>query len=252
MIILQWIALVLAFAALTQNAFADTVYLTNGNTLEGRVRYEGGKIIIEQASGEITLDKSKVEYVEQGRTAMDDFDDRFKALAAKEGVKAEEFVALGEFAADAKMTRGAEKAYRKAMELEPNNAASRTALGYVKFQGQWLKPDDANRARGMVLFEGDWVTPEAKADLLRLRAQADVAAIKAETERLKAERMERALELVEAQAERDAYYPRNYSYYGGPIIIPSRLHRGPPLPPPTTRPLGVAESIFSQGNSAMK
>ena len=241
-------------ALLPLSVRADTVYLTNGNTLEGRVRYEGGKIIVEQASGEITLDKSKVDYVEQKKTAMDDFDDRFKALAAKDGVKADDFVALGEFAADAKMTRASERAYRKALELDPNNTAGRQALGYVKFQGQWMKPEDANRARGLVQFEGDWVTPEAKADLLRLRAQADVAAIRAETERLKAERLERAMELVEAQAERDAYYPRTYSYYNGPLIIPSRLCKKGcgPLPPPTTRPLGVAESIFSQGNSAMK
>jgi hypothetical protein len=235
---------------------ADTVYLENGNTLEGRVRYEKGKVIIEQANGEIVLDASKVEHVEPGKTAMDEFDEKFKALNDNKDAKAEDFVALGKFAKEKSLQRQTRRAFDKALQLDPENAVARQALGHVKFDGQWMSSDDANRARGLVKHGESWVTPEAKADLLRLQQEAEIANAHAEAERarveaerLRLDRLEKQIEVLTESQRRD--YP---VYGGGYFVFPSRFCKDRPcnLPPPTTRSFAPGDSMYGPNSSVGK
>lgn len=183
---------------------ADTVTLVNGNTLEGRVRYENGKIVVEMAGGTVVLDKSKVAEVEEKRTAIHEYHDKFAALKAKkDDATAAEYAALAQFAEDNGLKRFVTDHYRKALSLDPNNEAARKGLGYIKQDGVWMTADEAARARGLVQHNGQWVTPEAKADIEKLRAAADLEKAKAETERLKLERLDRELDAAEAARERD-------------------------------------------------
>ena len=54
----------------------------------------------------------------------------------------------------------AEYAFRKALEIEPNNYFARTELGYRLYNGKWLSEEEYNKAIGLVEYEGKWVTRE--------------------------------------------------------------------------------------------
>ena len=46
------------------------------------------------------------------------------------------------------------------IELDPNHAEARAALGFRQKNGQWMNRDDVMASRGLVLFEGKYVTPQ--------------------------------------------------------------------------------------------
>jgi|GEM_PF-5834887 len=194
---------------------ADTVYLTNGNTLEGRVRYENGRVIVEQSAGEVILDKSKVEHVEKSRTALDDFDDRTRALERKEKPSAQDWGDLAQFAALKKLRNQALQSWAKALEADPNFEPAHKALGHVKYEGRWMSPEDANGARGLVRHDGAWITPEAQADIQRMQVEASAERARAESERLQLQRQERAQrEAYEERARQDTRYnPYPYVFF---------------------------------------
>jgi len=216
---------------------ADTVTLTNGNTLEGVVRYEGNKVIIEMAGGVVVLDKSKVIQVEEKRMPLHDFNDRYAALKKNANASADDYVALARFAEENNIKRHSEDIYKRALSLDTHHEAARKALGYVKQDGGWMTRDDAALARGLVQHEGKWVTPEAKTDIEKLRATAEVEKARAQTERLKIERLERELEVTEGARERSrardaerAYWDH---YFSGAVIVGTwRPYRPGPAPAP--------------------
>lgn len=210
------IPLALALTLSAASVFADTVYLTNGASVEGRARYEGGKVIVEQMAGDVIFDESRVEMVDKKRTVLDDYDDKLKALNANANTTANDFIALAHFAEENGIKRHIEASYRRAIAKDPQNAEGRLALGYVKHEGVWMLPEKANVAKGLVQHKGAWMTPEAKADLMRLEAATEAANAQAEVERLKLARTERQLEAIEAERdmrlERDARRDYNDGY----------------------------------------
>ena len=226
---MHWIAL-MALCLIAGSASADTVYLVNGGMLEGRVTVEDGRIVVEQPTGKVYLDSSKVDRIEKSRTDMDTYDERLAALKKKDAPAAEEYAQLGVFAGEHGMNTRGEAAYKKALAIDPENATARLALGYVKFQDRWMTADDANVARGLVKHNGAWVTPEAKADLMKAesdadaqRARADAEAARAEQERLRLERVEKELRLIDAQRDQTPDYYR----YNAPVVV---IPTGPGTP----------------------
>ena len=118
-------------ALVSMTLSADTVHLTNGGTLEGRVRYENGKIILEQPNGMVILDPSRVEFVEKSKTVLDEYDERAAALKAAAQPSADDYVALARFAADRNLKLQAEASYKKALALDAGHAGARIALGFL-------------------------------------------------------------------------------------------------------------------------
>jgi hypothetical protein len=243
------IASMIATVALSSHA--DIVYLTNGGVLEGKVTYEGNRIVIEQANGRITLPADKVDHVEKKETDVETFDKKLAELNGKKDVAAADFVSLAQFASEHNMRTRAELAYQKAIAIDTDNEAARQALGFVKFQGRWMSSDDANTARGLVKHNGAWVTPEALQDLLRAeveadiqRARADLARAKAVLEQVKSDRLDKELELIEVERDRlrdyrsdvltylpSNYGPYNYKYGPAPAPVAAPQTKAPP---PTT------------------
>jgi hypothetical protein len=259
-----WKIAALAGMALATPVFADTVYLTNGASMEGRARYENGKVVVEQLAGDIIFDESRVEMIDKKRTLLDDYDDKLKALRDNPNSTGADYAALARFCEENGIKRHIEQTYRMAVAKDPDNAEGRLALGYVKYEGVWMTPQRANAAKGLVEHKGAWVTAEAKSDLLRLEAETEANKARAEVERLKLERTERMLEVVEAErdAEFDRRYYRNSPYtddvvyispgYGYRPILGSKPgnHGGKPTPAPQPafKPIPVGASMFPPGS----
>ena len=49
---------------------------------------------------------------------------------------------------------------RRILELDPNHAGARSALGYSKFDGQWKTQDEVMTERGYVEYKGRWRLPQ--------------------------------------------------------------------------------------------
>jgi len=238
-------------AAIGFSARADIVYLVNGGVLEGKVHYEGNKVIIEQEAGRITLSADSVDHVEKKDTNIDLFDKKLATVSEKKDATADDYVAVAQFAAERGLRSRATIAYLKALTVNADNETARQALGYVKFQGRWMTSDDANIARGLVKHNGAWVTPEALQDLLKAeveadiqRAKAELARAKAELEQVKSDRLDKELELIEAERERlredrsevltylpSSYGPYHYKYGPAPAPVAAPQNK---TPPPTT------------------
>lgn len=63
---------------------------------------------------------------------------------------------------------------KRVIELDPNHAGARRALGYSKVDGQWATRDEIMIQRGYVRYKGKWVLPQEKADL-ETRHKSEIA-----------------------------------------------------------------------------
>jgi len=199
----------LSFVAIG-NARADLVYLTNGNVMEGRVTEKDGKVIIETANGTIVLASERVERIEKKDSVLDEYDKRSAGIDPNAEGAAGKFAALGNWCAANGLHNQALLAWRRTLEIEPDNNAARTGLGFVKFDGRWMSFDEAQAARGMVKHGEVWVTPEANADLERLDSQKEIERLRVEQERLK---------LAQIQAQADAESARRQEYVQPPVVF---------------------------------
>jgi hypothetical protein len=243
--------------------------LTNGGVLEGNARREGDLVYIETPSGRITLPATKVECIVKRPTLLDDFNKRFSTIDRKAPDAAKAFADLGTWCTEKGLKNQAETCFKRALDTDPENEVARKGLGYEKYHGRWMTPKEVRRAQGLVKHGDAWVTPEAKADLVRLEAEATLERARAEKERARLARAEAELQearrkaeaaMAEAEALREAYH---YNRYAQPIYIwrGHRVHRPryrqPIAPGPGYKvkvgvlsPLGVP-TIRSDGTTAL-
>ena len=232
-------ATLLMFAVvLTGSCHADLIYLVNGGVLEGNARREGDKVVVQTPAGRITLAARKVDHIVKQPTVLDEYTKRFKGISDADAGAAGKLAELGTWCTAKGLKNQARTCFARALELDRDNATAREALGYRKYDGRWMKPDEVRQAQGLVKYKDAWVTPEAKADLMKIEAEAALEKARAEKERLKMARLEAEREEARrrAQAEEaarrmlhDAYYNRFYQ----PVYIWRDSRRCTPryLPP---------------------
>ncbi|MGE0190571.1 MAG: type IV pilus biogenesis/stability protein PilW [Planctomycetota bacterium] len=54
----------------------------------------------------------------------------------------------------------AQQLSRAVLAIDPEDATAHEVLGHVRFRGQWMHPDEAQRARGLERHGDRWYTPE--------------------------------------------------------------------------------------------
>jgi len=159
---------------LTLPAAADTLYLkANGKSVAKGVlvieETDDKYIYLDKSLKQRSYSKSMIGRMTRERTDIHEYRERFAAL--KTG---EDAVALALWAGKKRFRKNViADTYAKAVELDPDNAAAREALGHVQYKGEWMTPDermkriegdeaDAMRAKGLVRYKDQWVTPEDK------------------------------------------------------------------------------------------
>lgn len=189
---------------LTPHAFADTVTLDNGKTLEGRVTDDGTTVTIEMSQGVVKLSKSRVVAIEPKTTLPDEYAQRSQQI--RKQIEAENLNAqaqselwfqLAMWAGEKRLQMARTEALKKTIELNPDHAAARKESGYVFHNGRWMTIAERNQNLGMVMLEGKWVPREAYDEAKRLkeireqreRDEEDTRRLKqAEIEKLEAEK----------------------------------------------------------------
>jgi hypothetical protein len=226
--------LVLA-ALLAGRAAADDVYLKSGGQLSGRiVSRTATSIEVDIGAGLITVPTSSVVRVQEGRSALQDFEERAAGLAPGDAAG---WVALGDWASSRGLGTQARQAYQRALAAAPNDPRANAALGRVQVDGNWVSEEEGYRARGYVQFEGDWITPAEHEAILRERASEEAQArqrkeaearVRAAEER--ADEAEKRAKEAEAKAEETQGLPLWYGWGAGPVAWPT----GPIVVPPVS------------------
>jgi hypothetical protein len=232
---MKTLVLGLAAVVLTPAAHADEVFLKNGGQLSGRIVSRTATTIeMDVGAGRIGVPVSSVLRVEDGRSALQEYEERAGRLAPGD---VDGWVALGRWASGAGLGTQAREAYERALSASPGDARANEALGHVQVGGRWVTEDEGYRARGFVKFEGEWITPAEHETILRERTaeaakheqrqEADARAREAEARAQEAEARAREAE-ADAQEATEGL-PLWYGWGAGPVAWPT----GPIV---TTRP----------------
>ena len=174
----------LALMAVAAPAIADVLHLNSGGRIEGRiVERTDTSVEIEIGAGTMTLPLSSVARIEEGRSVLDEYDERRAQLALDDTAG---WLALADWSARQGLSNQAKAAYRHVLASDPGNQIANQALGFVEHDGQWVKEDEAYAARGYVNYRGEWMTREERIAVER-REMEEAAAEKARAEAKRAE-----------------------------------------------------------------
>jgi hypothetical protein len=91
------------------------------------------------------ISEAEAEYEKLARTAPDTVAGHWK---------------LVEWCRERKLRERSQQHLERILELDPDDAEARTALGFRQKDGQWMTRDDVMANRGMVVYEGRYVTPQ--------------------------------------------------------------------------------------------
>lgn len=125
----------LAIAAPT-TALADEVHLQSGQVVDGIVRQEPGKTIVETGLGTLIFPADQVKEILPRRTAMDEYPERLEALGPNP--KAPEVYALAVWARDHGLVRYVYPLLVQAIRIDPQFAPAHRDLDQVQSGGQWI------------------------------------------------------------------------------------------------------------------
>jgi hypothetical protein len=153
------LALVLA------SARADVVHLEGGGKIRGTIIEETPtRVIVRTAAGSThVVRRDEIARIERELGADQEFEQRWKAIAEGD---ANGFYELGKWAVQKQLKEQAERAFKKAISIDPEHGGAREALGHRKHNGRWYDEAGYKKAvEGLVEWNGQWVTP-AERDLL--------------------------------------------------------------------------------------
>ena len=237
----------LALAALP--AAADELVLRNGSIFHGAVTEQGDRVVVRMDVGTMSFRKVDVREIRKTGDPMKEFDG--KAAAA---TTAKDCMDVALWARERGLSTKATEMYEKAILLEPDHAAARSALGYEKLEGRWMKGDDLMVARGFVKHNGRWVHAElvdrekARDAEALLELQRIEAARRDTDKQFEVEMQKVAIERERLEIEKRRYRDNYWSYGWGAawpagcgtgVVLPSSVMvpgatglKPRPLPPP--------------------
>ena len=235
--------------------FADDVYLKGGARFTGRIQEQTASMVtIDIGDGVIGVAMSRVERIVKGKSALDEYEARAAKLKPKD---ASGWRNLGSWAAQQGLSAQSRQAYQNVLNIQPEDAEARQALGYVHFQGRWVTEEESYRSQGYVKVGGEWVT-SGEAQAMEAAAVAELNRVALEREENLAEadrileesRNQKAADRHKADWERENKWgpPIQYGEWGGgwpsvPTTVNMNAYPGykppePPKPPQTANPNG--------------
>jgi hypothetical protein len=163
---------------LAGRALADELLLKNGRTLEGEVTEAGDTVVFKRPGISMEIRRDEVQEIRKSPSAKEQYAkkaavlDAYRASGGGEGKAAgkdaaEEHHRLGLWCATKGLKDEARAEQKRAIELDPDHAAARRALGFVKTDAGWRLEDEVMKEKGLVQVEGRWVTKEEAESLAK-------------------------------------------------------------------------------------
>ncbi|MEN6458804.1 MAG: HEAT repeat domain-containing protein [Thermoguttaceae bacterium] len=159
--IITWAVGLLVFVGTAGVARSDVFVLRNGGRVTGelvnRNETPRKKYVIRIADGaEVTIEANQVQKVLRPRP--DELEYERIAPTYPDTVASQWELAV--WCKEHKLTAQRETHLRRIIELDPDHAAARRALGYNRVDGQWVTQDELMRKRGLVKYKGQWKYPQ--------------------------------------------------------------------------------------------
>ena len=180
--------------------FADEVFIKGAGSISGRVLEQTPtQVLVDVGGGTIGIPTTKVARIVKAPTELDEFDARAARLGRWD---LEGWRSLGRWASAKGLDRQARQAYERILAVMPDDPEALEALGFVLLEDRWVPEAVALRARGFVKYEGEWMLPDEAR--LRLDAAAQWQAAREAEEKARAEELEALKAEVKAQYEAEA------------------------------------------------
>ncbi len=179
-------------------AWPDEVFLRGGGRVSGVIVERTPRVVmIETGPGRVTLPMSRVERIEEGRSALQAFTERAAAL---DGFDVEGWAALARWADERDLVTQSRMAWERVLAADPRHPEANAGLGRVALDGVYMSVDEANRSRGYVSFEGRWLTPAEHEAAVRERAAEHASEFEAREADLRVREAEARVREAEARA----------------------------------------------------
>ncbi len=143
------------------SARADVFELATGGRLEGKLVSSDGAdkttYTIDLATGgRLTIPRSQITKIDN----VSDAEAEYQKMARSSPDTVESHWKLAEWCREHNLRDERQEHLDRILELDPNNLAARTALGFRKKDGQWMNRDDIMASRGLVLYKGRYLAPQ--------------------------------------------------------------------------------------------
>ncbi len=154
-------ATILVFFTAVRSAQADVFVLIGGGRVVGELvnREESPRrqYVVQVADGaKVTLEAAQVRQVLRPRAEEVEYE-RIRPTYADTAAAQWE---LAQWCREHRLTAQRELHLRRVIELDPNHAEARHALGYSQIDGQWATRAEVMTQRGYQLYKGQWKLPQ--------------------------------------------------------------------------------------------
>ncbi len=164
-----WMGMVVVWTA-AATVQADVVHLKNGSKIEGQVTDLGDAYQIVQFSVQLKVAKDQVEKVEAVKSPYEEYLSR---QANMDPNQPESHLAFGNWCLEKGWKDKYVQALYKALQIDSDFLPARKALGFEKFKGRWMTPDEIKFEEGFVKYQDRWVRPERAEDLAKREAERE-------------------------------------------------------------------------------
>ncbi|RMG10138.1 MAG: CAP domain-containing protein [Planctomycetota bacterium] len=120
-------------------ALADTVHLSSGGVVRGRIVKETSRGVTVQTAGGLTVvSREDIERIERGASTVERYRAKLRKIDRRDPDARRELARWCERRPDGDEL--ARREYRAILELVPDDAEARKKLGYVRREGRWVLP----------------------------------------------------------------------------------------------------------------
>lgn len=139
-------------------ASADVFELAGGGRLEGKLLDADKSLYTIElaAGGRLTIPRSQIAKID----SVSNLEAEFQKMARTSPDTVEGHWTIAEWCREHRLIDERRRQLERVVELDPNHAPARTALGFHQKDGQWMNRDDVMASRGMVPYEGRYLTPQ--------------------------------------------------------------------------------------------
>jgi hypothetical protein len=203
------------------SVLADEVYLKSGGRIRGIVTDESPESVeVEIGAGRVAVARSKVARIVRAQSPLATYQSRVAGMARGD---LQGWLDLASWASDAELSTQAREAYLHVLELQPDNAVARRALGEVLLGDRWMSEDEAMLARGFVRLDGRWITPQERDFILGEREAARREGLDLAKERASLAEAEARAREAEARARMAEVDAKRAEHDGGALLPPETV-----------------------------
>lgn len=170
------ICLLAAILGLAACARADVIKLKNGGEIRGAIprtaeAIQEDAVTIKTLSGAVvTVERKDIQFITWRSPLVEEFETKLREVPADDIEALRELV---QWCREKGLTEQRIAVLERIIEIDPDDADARAALGHSKYNGEWMSRDERMEAQGYVKYRGRYITPQELELIQKTEAQRD-------------------------------------------------------------------------------